>query len=149
MKKCCKCEIEKDESEFSKNVTRKDGLKEACKPCMRAYKIQWRKDNHERYSKLHREGGRRRRLKTFGLTLEQFYLMHDNQKGKCKICDMEIAREPQSDGPGRNPAHIDHNHNTGKVRGLLCKNCNPGLGQFKDNIDLLEKAILYLSENGG
>jgi hypothetical protein len=42
---------------------------------------------------------------------------------------------------------IDHCHKTGKIRGLLCKNCNQGLGQFKDNIDLLLSAAKYLYEN--
>lgn len=54
--------------------------------------------------------------------------------GKCKICEKELHEE----------IHIDHNHTTGKVRGILCGKCNKGLGQFNDNIEFLTNAINYL-----
>jgi len=61
--------------------------------------------------------------------------MLEEQGGLCAICRAAPA------------AHVDHDHATGKVRGLLCFNCNGGLGQFKDRIQVLEAAIGYLREH--
>lgn len=78
--------------------------------------------------------------KKYGLTLEQYQQMFENQNGKCAIC--------QEEEKGR-LLPVDHDHSNGKVRGLLCGNCNRGLGLFKDNKDLLQKAANYLAVNGG
>lgn len=76
-------------------------------------------------------------LKQYGITEEEYYIIFNNQNGCCKICKTHQNKLKSS-------LHIDHNHNTGKVRGLLCGKCNQGLGFFYDNIDLMEKAIEYL-----
>ena len=55
--------------------------------------------------------------------------------------------EPSSQKTGKGKMAIDHDHATGKVRGLICYNCNIGLGHFKDSIDTLERAIEYLKES--
>ncbi|MDQ3714717.1 MAG: endonuclease VII domain-containing protein [Actinomycetota bacterium] len=57
------------------------------------------------------------------------------QDGLCAVCQMAPA------------GHVDHDHDTGKVRGLLCFNCNGGLGQFKDRIDILAAAVDYLKSH--
>lgn len=59
------------------------------------------------------------------------------QKGRCKICAEKMVK-----------VNIDHDHETGRVRGLLCMPCNMGLGLFKDNIRRLAAAIVYLEDNG-
>jgi hypothetical protein len=71
--------------------------------------------------------------KRYGITPEQAAEM---KKNGCEMCGTH------------NNLHIDHNHTTGKVRGILCTNCNRGLGHFKDSPDLLQKAIQYLKERG-
>lgn len=58
------------------------------------------------------------------------------QKGRCKICREKLTQY-----------HVDHDHETGEFRGLLCGNCNVGLGCFKDNIESLKRAIVYLLES--
>lgn len=70
----------------------------------------------------------------YGLSLEALQTMEDTQNGLCAIC-------------GRVPVkfHVDHDHVTGRVRGLLCNHCNWGLGHFFDNCTLLQKAIVYLN----
>lgn len=70
----------------------------------------------------------------YGLTVEQYEIMCLMQNNLCAIC----CEEPEEN------LHVDHDHVTGEVRGLLCNNCNNGLGRFKDNIESLENAILYL-----
>ena len=75
--------------------------------------------------------------RTYGITLEQYNQMLEDQGGVCAICGKHDEVE------GRRMA-IDHNHDTGEVRGLLCGTCNRGLGNFQDNIEMLEKAKNYL-----
>jgi hypothetical protein len=70
----------------------------------------------------------------YGITVEEYEVMAKMQDYGCAICGEFL------DGT----LHVDHDHITGKVRGLLCNNCNNGLGRFKDNIEFLENAILYL-----
>jgi hypothetical protein len=72
----------------------------------------------------------------FGITLEIYEQMDQAQKGVCAIC----GKYP----PKKKCLCVDHNHKTGKVRGLLCNLCNAALGGFKDNIELLTAAIAYL-----
>lgn len=77
----------------------------------------------------------------YGITPEDFDAMWKTQGGACKICRKIFERRSQ--------AHIDHNHNTDKVRGLLCAACNWGIGCFKDSKDLLTEAIKYLGDDDG
>ena len=79
-----------------------------------------------------------RLLCSWGVTLEEYISMLKNQKRRCAICGTTKMDN------GRRNFCVDHNHKTGKVRGLLCGKCNKGLGLFKDSISILEKAISYL-----
>lgn len=77
----------------------------------------------------------------FGITVEDYDMILLTQKGCCAICG--------TDNPGgRGRFHVDHNHETGRVRGLLCHYCNVSLGGFKDSPAILARAIEYLSDNG-
>lgn len=77
----------------------------------------------------------------YGLTFEQYQGMIHQQNDQCAICHCSAIHRKS------NSWHVDHDHQTGKVRGLLCKSCNTGLGQFKDDIALLEAAIKYLQKH--
>lgn len=76
----------------------------------------------------------------YGIGLDEYLKMYDDQGGKCAICDKS---KPDS---GRGGLVVDHCHDKGHVRKLLCSHCNTGLGQFKDDVHLLAKAIDYLSQ---
>lgn len=76
------------------------------------------------------------RKSRYGITDEQFDQLLFAQGGKCKICG--TTKFPYK-GP-----HVDHDHTTKKVRGLLCLNCNRGIGAFKESPVLLRKALEYL-----
>lgn len=78
------------------------------------------------------------RLKKFGINLNEYRRILKEQGGKCAICGSEIG-----DVMG-NRLYVDHDHVSGKVRGLLCSKCNFGLGNFNDDIELMKKAIKYL-----
>lgn len=84
----------------------------------------------------------RRNREKYGITLEQYHQMVSDQKGGCAICP-NLLEDPKIGG---GPC-IDHSHSTGKVRGILCGSCNKGLGLFKDNPELLEKAARYLRKS--
>ncbi len=73
----------------------------------------------------------------YGLSPEKFMIMWTNQNGVCAICSERM-----------DPPCVDHDHETGHVRKLLCRKCNTGLGMFKDDIRLLAGAIVYLQDHG-
>jgi ribosomal protein L37E len=99
------------------------------------YQREWRKNNPERAK--HHEMKKR-----FGITGQDYDNMFEVQKGVCAICGQpEVAKD--KDGGPRMMA-VDHCHETGKVRGLLCTGCNTALGGFKDSAQLLEAAKNYL-----
>jgi hypothetical protein len=74
----------------------------------------------------------------YGINKEQYLAMLEAQNNSCAICEMEFTATP----------HIDHDHVSNHVRGLLCRECNYGLGNFRDNVTFLASAISYLEING-
>lgn len=83
------------------------------------------------------------RFKSFGVTEEEYQDMLKSQRSCCAICEVPIT-EYAKEGDTSNFA-VDHDHTTGKVRGLLCNRCNRGLGYFKDSINNLKRALNYIS----
>lgn len=82
--------------------------------------------------------------KTYGLTLEEYQTMYNRQDGLCAICGLSETRKTKYGFIKL--LHIDHDHKTGKIRALLCGNCNGGLGLFKDSIQYMENAINYIKQ---
>lgn len=78
----------------------------------------------------------------YGITIKQYDTMYEQQDGHCAICGKELIKGVV------NGCCIDHCHETGKVRGLLCDSCNVGLGRFNDNPDTLIKASSYIKADG-
>lgn len=79
----------------------------------------------------------------YGLTGPEYEQLLKDQNNSCWIC---LASHNPDQKRGR--LYVDHDHKTGKVRGLLCGGCNSALGHFKDNVEILEKAIQYLKKQG-
>lgn len=138
------CGEEKLQGDFRKNPKRKSGYTAECKQCLNAQATKWRKNNQEaahamdrikyqKYKELNRSSGFKRH---YGITIEEYDLMLEDQSGGCAICHGQ-----SSDG---RRLSVDHCHESGQVRGLLCNQCNYGLGQFRDRPDLLESAARYL-----
>ena len=82
------------------------------------------------------------RLRELGITMDQYAAMLERQSGRCAICGYSDTADP------RYFPVVDHCHATGKVRGLLCLNCNHALGKFKDDPARLRMAAIYVETNG-
>lgn len=139
IKVCGKCRVSKPVSEYHKSRVGSDGLHNQCKECGNAAKRDWRKRHPDRnragkavwekqnpaYS-LAKKGVK--------VTNEWYYDRYALLEGKCEICGQFVER-----------LHIDHDHETNEVRGLLCRTCNVGLGHFGDSKEMLIKATRYLT----
>lgn len=153
-------------SDFNKNRNSKDGLQYYCTPCFKSIKKQtylknsdkekqrtkvfynnnkekclnaiktWQKANTDKV----KEGWLKR---NYGIDLKQYNLLLVNQNNACAICKTDQNKLTIR-------LAVDHCHNTGKIRGLLCDKCNRGIGYLQDNTELLNNAVKYLkvSTNG-
>ena len=132
LKHCGCCAKDLPLQMFAKNAAKKDGLQERCTPC-RAQHHQATKHKRPKQTK---EQKRRYLMSSYGLTKDEFDAMLKKQNNCCAICG--------SSDWGKPSPSIDHCHTTGKVRGLLCNNCNRGLGLLKDSTEVIKNAIKYL-----
>jgi Recombination endonuclease VII len=160
-KRCCKCGELKPLSEFYEAKACRDGHRNDCKACFsararewyrnnRAHAIErakrWRAENPERARATQRAVNRRRRpaardhhlRKNFGISQADYERMLSKQGGCCAIC-----RRPPRTGSS---LHVDHDHDTGLVRGLLCFRCNGGIGQLGEDVERLVTATAYLQK---
>ncbi len=115
------------EKERARRKAAKEKILAANPNHFRDYQVRWR-EKHPEYWRV------RHYKEKYGLTMEDFQAMVVAQKGQCGICEKLLPQSPQ----------LDHCHETGKVRGLLCMMCNRGLGSFKDNEASLIRAAEYL-----
>jgi hypothetical protein len=166
VKVCSKCKTEKEIELFNRDRSKASGYRSWCKVCDNINnKIQYekdpqaRRDSRKEYYYANREGEIQRRtefrkknvdmhrghkyMQLYGITLEQYEDMRCAQNYKCAICGLDEVDNKNK------KLFVDHCHDTQTVRGLLCHWCNAALGSFKDNTDVLEKAITYLKERNG
>ena len=95
------------------------------------------KERKEVASEKHRDTTLKR---LYGISLDEVREMRDVQEGCCAICFREISEELKN-------MVVDHNHETGEVRGLLCRGCNSSLGHFQDKPQILQNAVSYLERS--
>lgn len=138
-KVCYSCKETKEFSLFRKNKGTKDGFTASCKRCLNAVR--------DAYYKANPEKNRERSIKQhYGLSMQQLELLYKEQKGSCAICGKHLELYSKDKTASLDVARVDHDHTTGKVRGLLCNHCNIGIGHMKDNVVLLRNAVKYLEE---
>lgn len=146
MKICNECGEEKPLNEFYAHRRMKDGHFNRCKSCDRARsresmrRVREESDPAELASRR-ATWSRNARMRQYGITQDDYDRMLAGQNGGCAICG---STEAGAWG-GRLP--VDHDHQTGEVRGLLCHACNGGLGRFGDDVDRLMAAAAYLLAN--
>ena len=112
-----------------------------CKSCTNEYAKQL---YHKSDKTVHRDRWLKR---THGITYDEFKTKLENQNHKCSICFKAIG-ERQSRQHMKNVACVDHNHTTGKIRDLLCNECNWALGLVEENTDVLNNMIKYVERHG-
>lgn len=131
LRKCSVCDASFAQSQMSKSCPSR------CKECVKNYHDEWVRKNPNPYERSKR---RHHVMRKYGVTLEHVEQTIAQQGGVCGIC-----RTEKIDVRGyRN--HIDHCHESGEFRGVLCFSCNAGLGNFKDDIAKLKFAISYLEK---
>ena len=127
---CSTCKLDKPKNKFYKNRSRSRGYGYQCKTCKGALdKKIYSKEKQKSY----------KHLKRYGINKDGYNTMFEKQQGCCAICNTHQSNLKRS-------LAVDHCHETGKIRGLLCTNCNIGLGNFKDSLVNLNMAVFYLSK---
>lgn len=165
MKICSKCEVKKEPSEFSKHKLHSDGLYSQCKICVtnikktheyrfksnlakrRQLKIPKYRELNSKRSKAFRstEKGKLYILndglkRNYGITLQKYNELFQAQNGCCAICERHSTEFSKR-------LHVDHDHKTNEIRGLLCHHCNTAIGSFLEDTDLMLKAIQFLQKH--
>ena len=160
-KQCRICGEWKPLEDFYRMAGMRDGHRNECKPCNLADKREryardptkykamvkrWQQGNSDRLNAYRRDYNRRPERKrksrdayyrrTFGISADDFDALLGEQGGGCAICGAVPEREASF--------HLDHDHVTGEIRGILCLSCNQALGHFRDDAGLLERAAVYV-----
>lgn len=112
-----------------------------CKPCNSKQAKEWRAQHPEKQREYADKRGKWWLESRYGINETEWNSMFDNQLGRCAICKSE---DPKGN---HGVFHVDHCHETGRVRALLCDTCNRGLGMFYDNVNILKSAIEYLEKH--
>lgn len=136
MKICSRCKQTKSIDQFRKDSRRKDGRTSPCAVCHRDYENEQYKKSRVRARRLAYQ-----RKVHYQLTCGQYNELVDKMGNRCYIC---LQPEPRQRAGRTMNLAVDHNHITNKVRGILCSNCNAGLGHFFDDPLRLRAAAMYL-----
>ena len=162
MKRCKHCGVEKPLDDFYGDSAARDGHRPECKACTAARRKRWYAENREReiarvkewqqvnaerlnaYRREHNATPERKRKqrdtyyrRTFGISADDVDAMLEAQGGGCAICGERPQRLAS--------LHVDHCHGTGRIRGLLCLNCNQGIGKLGEDPERLRRAAEYLT----
>jgi hypothetical protein len=160
MKQCSKCQEFKEQNHFLKNKKCKSGFANICRKCdsirQKIARDKFKEKNPNKYKEYYREYGKQWRLnnddqrrdtiykRLFNITLGDYNEILKKQNNVCAIC-----KKPETSIDKRNNKlrglSVDHCHKTGKVRGLLCRYCNTGIGLLRESQEILNNAITYLN----
>lgn len=153
MRTCSKCGKEKPDDLFPK-ATYRSGRRagsirwgKRCKACKSAYESATYFADHEHKRAVRKiwrinngESTKECQLRNkYGITLQDWGVMLGKQEGLCAICSSVLDRGKYT--------HVDHDHNSGRVRAILCSGCNAGLGHFKENAESLRLAANYVQDH--
>lgn len=134
---CSKCKKSKDSSEFAKDKSKSTGFYSSCKECAKEATREYRASEEYIAKELNRQF-----KKLYGITLETYNFLLREQECSCITCGTSVNQLNKR-------LAVDHDHKTGKVRGLLCMNCNTALGLIKENKKTLVSLFSYLETHNG
>lgn len=160
---CSKCQKHKSTSEFPVDRGASNGISYRCKECARAQSAEYRKNNSDKIEEYVQKPEVKNRIKEYrknyydleknpdnywmyrefswkraGILNFDRYTFFEYFTGQCAICKHEITVKE---------AYVDHDHKTGKFRGIICRGCNTGLSNFRDSAEILENAANYLAQH--
>lgn len=148
VKACSNCKLKLSSTNFWSSSNKRGGrgktLNAQCKACrtikQRAYRLKNREKHLQWMRDYHKENkiafANNRLLRKYGITYDEKIELMEQQGFECAICYADLSNVSE--------AFVDHDHTSGKVRGILCSNCNSGLGFFKDQVELMINAGVYL-----
>lgn len=119
----------------------RDRVRKQSSKTQATYMRKWRKENPDAAKNADL-------LKEYGITLEQYHVMHDGQGGLCAICRQPETIIDRKTGKLR-MLSVDHHHASGVIRKLLCTRCNQGIGNFRESLEFLKQAANYLDPSTG
>lgn len=128
--RCPDCSQDKPPEEFPRNKRTRSGRGTYCKPCHN-------RRGRETVKRLYGNSRHYHLKQKYGIGADEFDALLALQGELCPICQTRAA------------VHVDHDHETGTVRGILCEPCNGGLGQFRDDPALIEEALKYIEKHAG
>jgi len=131
-KKCSTCKKILSLDQFFSNINNRDRKSTECKRCSTESVTRRRQENKDEYRNTWLQ-------RVYGINLDSYNILFENQKGCCAICNVHQSQLNKS-------LFVDHDHSTGQVRGLLCTRCNTGIGMLNDDIDVLDSGIEYLKK---
>lgn len=147
--RCCGCKIHRSFDDFYKHRNKPNGLQPYCKSCWNT-RSHARKDKENEYRLRVARGQNPKRQaylfnymlkKNYGITAQDFDQMRHAQKDLCAICQRHSSVCSRG-------LMVDHDHATGKVRALLCLDCNTGIGKLREDTSILARAIDYIEGHG-
>ena len=145
MKTCSKCKEVKPLDEFHKQKKAKDGRQSECGACanerMKEYRarpeVKKRVAEYRAKPENKKRAADRNLQSKYGITMDEYNQMYNKQKGSCRMCGVHQSQIKKT-------LCVDHNHETGEVRELLCDKCNKALGLLDESIEIFEAGIDYL-----
>jgi hypothetical protein len=136
-KTCKTCGVTKSYDEFPDGRLYHDGKRPNCKDCRRKYERESYHKHKHKNPYVYEVDKDKKLKKAYGISYQEYLNILAIQQNSCAICGVDQEDVSRAFA-------VDHCHDTGKIRGLLCCNCNTGIGNLRDDIGLLERAIEYL-----
>lgn len=140
VKTCRRCGEEKPGSDFHRRAAAKDGLHSYCRPCNKDSVRDYRNNLDPRQIRNYHFRTR------YGITVDEYEAMLAEQGNVCAVCGESNEQLDKRNGRHRS-LHVDHDHKTGNVRGLLCANCNTAIGLSQDSPERLRQMADYLERS--
>lgn len=152
MKRCSACGRTLPFDEFHRNRRKSGGREARCRACKCAAVNEHRQNHREAINSRRRERYQERRpgwwragkLRRYGITEEDYDRLLELQDGRCAIC-RQAETTNANNGERLKLLAVDHDHQTGQVRGLLCAQCNKGIGNLREDPVILQNALDYLA----